>query len=128
MTQEELDTIKAQFESGQATCETLAELFHMLSNKPRFRIVCMLTHGEACVQDIAYVIGKGTMSNISQQLKILRLGGVIKKRRDKKQIMYSISNEKVAHLISFLHQEFNTEESCAIPTPNTPDLTTPAHS
>jgi len=115
MTKEELDTIKAQFEGSQAACEHLAGLFHILSNKPRFRIVCTLTHGEACVQDIAYVIGSGTMSNISQQLKILRMGGIVKKRRDKKQILYSIADEKVAHLISFLHKEFNTKESCAIP-------------
>ncbi|GEM_PF-495488 len=115
MTQSELDTIKAEFENGQVTCEQLAELFHMLSNKPRFRIVCTLMHGEACVQDIAYVIGVGTMSNISQQLKILRMGGIVKNRRDKKQILYSIADEKVAHLISFLHKEFNSKESCAIP-------------
>jgi DNA-binding transcriptional ArsR family regulator len=123
MTKKELDSIKNQFENNQTTCEQLADLFQILSNKPRFRIVCTLMHGEACVQDIAYVIGKSTMSNISQQLKILRMGGIIKNRRDKKQILYSIADEKVAHLISFLHKEFNTSESCVIPHLSTP-LTT----
>lgn len=123
MTKKELDTIKAHFESSQATCEHLAGLFHILSNKPRFRIVCTLTHGEACVQDITCVIGTGTMSNISHQLKILHMGGIVKKRRDKKQILYSIADERVGHLISFLQKEYNSKLSCEISKPSDAALT-----
>jgi DNA-binding transcriptional ArsR family regulator len=46
------------------------------------------------------------MTNISQQLKMLRLGGVVTKRRDKKQILYSIADDKIARLITFLRTEF----------------------
>jgi len=115
MNQNELTEIKDQFSSTLTVCEQMVELFHVLSNKPRFRIACMLTHGEACVQDIAYVIGEGTMSNISQQLKILRLAGVIQKRRDKKQILYSLTDDRVANLISFLRTEYNQSQECSIP-------------
>jgi DNA-binding transcriptional ArsR family regulator len=66
----------------------------------------MLMHGEACVQDIADVVADGKMSNISQQLKMLRLGGVVTKRRDKKQLLYSIADEKIIRLIGFLRAEF----------------------
>ncbi len=47
---------------------------------------------------------------ISQQLKMLRLGGVVSKRRNGKQILYSIADEKVAHLIEFLQAEFLENE------------------
>jgi DNA-binding transcriptional ArsR family regulator len=106
MTITELEQIKDQFDNNRVVCERVVGLFHLLSNKPRFRIACMLMHGEACVQDIAFVISGGKMSNISQQLKMLRLSGVIKKRREGKQILYTIADEKVAHLIKFLRVEF----------------------
>ena len=106
MNRAQLDEIKDQFDNNLVVCERVVGLFHLLSNKPRFRIACMLMHGEACVQDIAYVVSGGKMSNISQQLKMLRLSGVVQKRREGKQILYSIADEKVAHLIEFLRAEF----------------------
>lgn len=106
MNREALGEIKEQFDNSRVVCEKVVGLFHLLSNKPRFRIVCMLMHGEACVQDIAFVISGGKMSNISQQLKMLRLSGVVKKRREGKQLLYSIADEKVARLVKFLRTEF----------------------
>ncbi len=115
MTNNELEDIKNQFSTNLTVCEQMVGLFQVLSNKPRFRIACMLTHGEACVQDIAFVIGEGTMSNISQQLKILRLNGIIQKRRDKKQVLYSLIDQRVAHLIEFLRDEYDSSEDCHLP-------------
>jgi len=107
----ELQQIRERFLRNQMVCERVVGIFHLLSNKPRFRIACMLMHGESCVQDIAEVVCGGKMSNISQQLKMLRLGGVVTKRREGKQILYSIADEKVAHLIEFLQAEFLENES-----------------
>ena len=106
MTTAELQQLKDRFLQNQMVCERVVGLFHLLSNKPRFRIACMLMHGEACVQDISEVVCGGQMSNISQQLKMLRLAGVVTKRREGKQILYSIADENVAHLIEFLQAEF----------------------
>ncbi len=113
-----LQSIKDEFDSNRVVCERVIGLFHLLSNKPRFRIACMLMHGEACVQDIAFVISGGKMSNISQQLKMLRLSGVVQKRREGKQILYSIADEKIRHLIEFLRAEF-MESDCAATIPKT---------
>jgi DNA-binding transcriptional ArsR family regulator len=113
MNKEELVEIKDQFDNNRVVCEKVVGLFHLLSNKPRFRIACMLMHGEACVQDIAFVISGGKMSNISQQLKMLRLSGVVKNRREGKQLLYSIADEKVAHLIEFLRAEFLEDQPLA---------------
>ncbi len=103
----QLQAIKEEFLGNQVVCEQVAGLFHLLSNKVRFRIVCTLLHGEACVQDIASVIGQdGKISNISQQLKMLRLSGVVTRRRDKKNIFYSLADERITRLITYLRNEF----------------------
>lgn len=106
MTREELDRIRQQFKDHQMVCEQVVGLFHLLSSKVRFRTVCMLMYGEACVQDIAEVVTAGKMTNISQQLRVLRLAGVVKQRRDKKQILYSLADPKVARMIEYLRGEF----------------------
>jgi len=103
---EQLQQIKAEFEGNQQVCEQVIGLFQLLSNKVRFRIVCMLLQGEACVQEIADVISEGQMSNISQQLRMLRLAGIVAKRRDKKQIVYRIDDPRIGGLINFLRCEY----------------------
>ncbi len=103
---EQLQQIKDEFDSNQQVCEQVVGLFQLLSNKVRFRIVCLLLHGEACVQEIADVVSEGQMSNISQQLRMLRLAGVVAKRRDKKQIQYRIADERIRGLIEFLRCEY----------------------
>ena len=110
MTSAELQAVKEQFESNQVVCEQVVGLFHLFSNKVRFRIACMLMHGEACVQDIADVIADGKMSNISQQLRMLRLAGVVEKRREGKQIVYSVTDPKIGRMIDFLRTEFLESE------------------
>jgi len=103
---EQLQQIKDEFHGNQQVCEQVVGLFHLLSNKVRFRIVCMLLQGEACVQEIADVVAEGQMSNISQQLRMLRMSGIVAKRRDKKQIQYRIVDERIGGLIEFLRCEY----------------------
>jgi DNA-binding transcriptional ArsR family regulator len=106
MTTAQIQQIKDEFDGRQQVCEHVVGLFQLLSNKVRFRIVCMLMHGEACVQQIAEVVADGQMSNISQQLRMLRLAGVVEKRRDKKQILYRVEDERITRLTEFLRREF----------------------
>jgi len=113
MTREQLETIKQQFDHNQLVCEQVVGLFHILSSKVRFRAVCMLMYGEASVQEIAEVVTEGKMTNISQQLRVLRLAGVVQQRRHKKQILYSLADPKVARTIEYLRDEYMT--SCNQP-------------
>jgi len=106
MTKEELVCIKEQFDQNQMVCEKVVGLFHLLSSKVRFRTVCMLMYGEASVQEIAAVVTDGKMTNISQQLRVLRLAGLVNKRKDKKQVIYSLADPKIAHVVEFLRAEF----------------------
>ena len=106
MTPFELQRLKQEFRDHRQVCEEVVGLFHLLSNKVRFRIVCTLLHGEACVQDLVEVLGLEQMSNVSQQLRMLRLAGVVNKRRDKRQIVYSIADHRIEGLIAFMREHY----------------------
>jgi DNA-binding transcriptional ArsR family regulator len=97
--------LKMEFKRHEALCQKVLTTFHLLSNKARFRIVCLLARGEFCVHDISEVVGGCNISNISQQLKMLSLSGVVSKRRDQKRILYRLKDDKVRELIEFLQQQ-----------------------
>ena len=69
-------------------------------------IVCILSRGEFCVNEIAQILGTEKLSNISQQLKVLRLAGVIKSERDEKKMIYSLADERFREVINFLKQNY----------------------
>ena len=105
--------IKARFENNELVCEKIIGLFSLLSNKIRFRIVCLLMEGDFCVSEIVDIIQIGKISNISQQLKLLTMSGIVEKRRDKKNIYYQLVHEELQHIMTFLHDNYlNTETNC----------------
>lgn len=98
------------FKKNEAVCARVIGLFQLFSNKGRFRIVCLLTRGEFCVREITDVVG-GKASNISQQLKILALSGVIERRRVQQRILYSLKDQRVRSTIAFLQDQFLNGET-----------------
>ncbi len=98
--------IKQEFRKNSALCERVVTLLHLISNKARFRIVCLLSRGEFCVHDIMAVVNEGKLSHISQQLMILRLAGIVQKRRSNKLILYAIKDGRVRQLIEFLCRQY----------------------
>ena len=111
MTVSNIDAIKERFKNNDLVCEKIIDLFSLLSNKIRFRILCLLMEGEFCVTDIVDIIQVGKISNVSQQLKLLTMAGIIEKRRDKKQLIYSIKNDDIKGIIDYLHDNYLTMES-----------------
>lgn len=99
-------TLKHHFENNEAICQRVIELFQLVSNKTRFTILCALSKGDFCVQEIAEIVGVNSLSNISQQLKTLRLAGIVESRRNRTNVIYNLANEQVRHMIDYLHQEF----------------------
>jgi DNA-binding transcriptional ArsR family regulator len=98
--------MKAAFDQNEEVCGRVMALFQLLSNKTRFRIICLLLRGEFCVGDIVEVVGEGQLSNVSQQLKTLTLAGIIERRRVKRQILYSLKDERLRDLIQYLQKQF----------------------
>ena len=99
--------IKLRFEKNNVVCERIIHIFSLLSNKIRFRIVCLLSKGEFFVQEIVDIISCGNLTNISQHLKLLNLSGVISKKRDKKKIIYFIRDHKVKELVEYLEKTYS---------------------
>ncbi len=97
---------KKEFRQNSAVCDRVVTLLHLISNKARFRIICLLSQGEFCVHDIMDVVDEGKLSNISQQLGMLRLAGIVQKRRDNKRVLYRIRDERLRRLIGFLRLQY----------------------
>ena len=98
--------IKKQFEQNDAVCHKVISLFQLTANKTRFRIICTLMRDDFSVNEIAEIIGSTQLPNVSQQLKLLRLPGIIESRKESAHVIYKLRDEKVRKLIGFLQEEF----------------------
>lgn len=76
----------------------LAEIFSLLGDRTRVRILHALTLGELCVCDISAVLGVSS-SAISHQLRLLRTAKMVKARKDGKNVFYSLDDDHVHSLI-----------------------------
>lgn len=79
------------------TIAELAEIFKVLSEPTRVRILQALSTEELCVCDIAAVV-ETTTSAISHQLRILRTTRLVKSRKDGKMVYYSLDDDHVRNL------------------------------
>jgi DNA-binding transcriptional ArsR family regulator len=90
-----------------ALCSRMLDVLALMSNKTRFRILCTLAEGEFCVGELLAVVDSGKFSYISQQLKILSLGGLVASRRAQRQTFYRLADPRIAQLITFLRKKYS---------------------
>ena len=84
---------------AQVDVQELADLFKVLGDPTRIRIVQQLLNKEMCVTDIAESMGMG-QSAISHQLRVLRQARLVTFRKEGKTVMYSLNDEHVVMLLS----------------------------
>lgn len=84
---------------AQVDVQELADLFKVLGDPTRIRIVQQLLNKEMCVTDIAESMGMG-QSAISHQLRVLRQARLVIFRKEGKTVMYSLNDEHVVMLLS----------------------------
>lgn len=77
----------------------LAEIFSLLGDRTRVRILHALTLGELCVCDISAALGVSS-SATSHQLRLLRTAKLVKARKDGKNVFYSLDDGHVHSLIA----------------------------
>jgi ArsR family transcriptional regulator len=77
--------------------EVAAELFSVLSTPIRLQILGALCDGELSVSQILERV-ETTQPNLSQHLAILYRHGVIGKRKEGTQVIYSVQSEKAVAL------------------------------
>lgn len=72
----------------------LTELFKVLGNPTRIRILLLLMERDTCVSDLAGQLGM-TQSAVSHQLNLLKANKLVRRRRDGKMIFYTLVDEHV---------------------------------
>jgi ArsR family transcriptional regulator len=75
----------------------LAGIFRALSDPTRLRIVSLLADTELCVGDLAAALDM-SQSAVSHQLRTLRDMRLVRRRREGRQIFYTLDDEHVADL------------------------------
>ena len=89
----------------------LSELFKILGDLTRIKILWTLDNNEMCVCDIANVLNM-TKSSISHQLAILRTAGIVKYRKFGKEVYYMLDDNHIKKLyeIGIEHIEHKTNK------------------
>ena len=84
----------------------LADFYRIIGNDTRCKILYSLSLKEMCVCDLANVLSM-TKSSISHQLRYMRESGVVKCRREGKEVYYSLDDEHISGIfaISLTHIE-----------------------
>src|SRR5580693_10626178 len=76
----------------------IVEVFRMLADPTRVRVLWALTGGELSVTELAERVGKPAPS-VSQHLAKLRMARLVRTRREGTTIFYSLENEHVSQLV-----------------------------
>jgi DNA-binding transcriptional ArsR family regulator len=92
-----LEQIRARLLSG-APLQSVADIFKLLADPTRVRILDALSHGERCVCDLASLVGISE-SATSHQLRLLRTARLVRARRDGRQAFYALDDHHVIGLL-----------------------------
>lgn len=95
------DNIRKVRESMISEDETarLSEVFKVLGDPTRIRIIHALANCEMCVCDIAEALDM-TQSAISHQLRLLRALKLVKFRKEGKTVIYSLDDDHILQLFN----------------------------
>jgi ArsR family transcriptional regulator len=85
-----------------------AELFNMLGDNSRLRILLALNTTELCVCDLAAIL-EASSSAVSHQLRLLRAKGLVRFRKEGKIAYYSLAD---SHVRVLLEETFKYLKSC----------------
>ena len=84
---------------GVDEVEALAEVFKLLGDPKRARILfALLEAGELCVCDLAATVEMSETS-VSQAMRLLRSGGVVRNRREGRIVYYRLDDDHVCALL-----------------------------
>lgn len=84
---------------GLDEAQDLAERFKLLADPSRLRMVyALLEGGEVCVSDLAGLVGVSE-SATSHQLRQLRLAGLVRARKQGREVFYRVADTHVRLLL-----------------------------
>ena len=91
------------------TFNNLADLFKLIGDTTRCRILFSLDKNEMCVCDIANVLNM-TKSAVSHQLAVLRKNNIVKCRRCGKEMYYTLDDDHINKLFEIGLEHINHKE------------------
>jgi len=77
----------------------LAEIFKVLGDPTRIRILQALSQRELCVCDLAELLGM-SQSAVSHQLRVLRTARLVRYHKEGKMVHYSLDDQHVTTLFN----------------------------
>ena len=93
-----LSDVRARLLAGRDV-DAVADVFKLLGDPTRVRLVDALSHGERCVCDLASLVGMSE-SAVSHQLRLLRGARLVRVRRAGRLAFYSLDDH---HVVGLLH-------------------------
>ena len=91
---------------SENTFKHLADLFKLIGDTTRCRILFALDQDEMCVCDLANVLNM-TKSSVSHQLATLRRSGIVKCRRSGKEVYYTLDDDHIVKLFEIGLEHIN---------------------
>jgi DNA-binding transcriptional ArsR family regulator len=79
--------------------ELAVEVFSMLADATRVRIILALRGGEMAVGALAHAVGKSPAA-VSQHLAKMRLARMVSTRQDGTRVLYRLGNEHARQLVA----------------------------
>ncbi len=99
-----LDTDKLR-----AAAQKAVRALRVMANEDRLLLLCQLSQGELCVQDLEEALDI-RQPTLSQQLGVLRNEGVVGTRRDGRRIYYSVTDPELLQVLGALYMTYCTKE------------------
>lgn len=83
---------------AQKHFDNTAQVFSLISDPSRVKILWLLCHTEDCVANIAAVVGMSSPA-VSHHLRVLRQAGILSYRKAGKEALYTLADTEEAQLI-----------------------------
>jgi DNA-binding transcriptional ArsR family regulator len=83
----------------------LSEIFKVLGDETRTKILYLLAHRKLCVCDIAVIL-EMSLPAVSHHLRLLKALRLVKYTRDGKMVYYSLDDEHILNLIREAQEHF----------------------
>ena len=93
----------------EVTLLKLSEVFKLIGDLTRIKILWCLDNNEMCVCDIANVLNM-TKSAVSHQLAVLRKSNIVKCRRSGKEVYYTLDDDHINKLFEIGLEHINQME------------------
>jgi DNA-binding transcriptional ArsR family regulator len=104
MTESETNTTLTRDALSSGDAADVAALFRVLGDASRCRLVyALLEREEICVGELAAALGMSE-SNVSHHLSVLRAHGLVRFRREGKQVFYGPDDEHIRLLLDLTRE------------------------